>query len=381
MSCEAGQLKKVMNSPRKVELALTSRCNLRCVYCYLFDSPADVNKDLPTEEWLQFFGELNKASVLDVTLSGGEAPIRKDFKVLVEGVVRNRMRFSLLSNGTLITDELAEFLAGTNRCNSVQISIDGPNSAVHDKNCGTGSFEKALRGLEALKKFGISRTVRLTITRNNVQYLEQAAQILLEDIGLPSFSTNSACPFGLAKNDIDNIMLTPDDFSLAMVSLNKVIKKYGNRVNANAGPLASFKQWSEIEKSIANNTPPAKRGCGYLTSCNGVFSKMSVRADGIMTPCTQLSHIELGRINKDSFLDVWQNHSEMKRLRERQKIPLSKFNYCSDCHYEPYCRGGCPANAYELSGDENIPVPSIDSCYRRFKESGGVLPDLDAISI
>jgi SynChlorMet cassette radical SAM/SPASM protein ScmE len=365
--------KRVMYSPKKVDLTITGKCNLRCIYCFHFDSAADVPDDLPKEEWLTFFEELTAASVLSVSVSGGEALFRKDFKEIIEGIVRNRMRFNLLSNGTLITDDIAEFLASTNRCDSVQVSIDGPDSSVHDPVCGKGSFDKAIRGLQALKKFGINRTVRLTITKYNYMYLEEAAKVLLEDIGLRSFSTNSACPFGLTKRDMDKIMLNPDEYAKSMELHNRIIKKYGKRVSAQAGPLSCYTHWSENEQKVINKEQP-KPGGGYLTSCGGVFSKLSVRSDGIITPCTQMPHIELGRINQDSFLDIWHNHPELKRLRERRQIPLSNFEYCQDCEYMPYCRGGCPANAYELHGDENHPVYAIDTCYKKFKEEGGSLP-------
>jgi len=116
---------KVMKTPKTVDLEITNRCNLRCKYCSHFTSEGDVDQDLPTSEWLEFFEELNRCAVMDVCFQGGEPFIREDFKELVEGIVRNRMRFSVLSNGTLITDETAEFLASTGRCNSVQVSIDG----------------------------------------------------------------------------------------------------------------------------------------------------------------------------------------------------------------------------------------------------------------
>jgi SynChlorMet cassette radical SAM/SPASM protein ScmE len=145
----AEPVKKPMRTPRKLELSITGRCNLRCIYCFHFDSPAEVAEDLPLDEWLRFFKELGSLAVMEVTLSGGEALLRDDFKEIVQGVVQNRMRFSLLSNGSLITDELAAFLAATGRCNSVQVSLDGPNSQVHDKNCGRGSFDKAIQGAEA----------------------------------------------------------------------------------------------------------------------------------------------------------------------------------------------------------------------------------------
>jgi len=103
----------LMKTPRTLELAITNRCNLRCTYCSHFTSAGDVNQDLSTDEWLQFFEELNRCAVMSLTLEGGEPFCRQDIYELIEGIVRNRMRFSILSNGTLITEDITSFLAST----------------------------------------------------------------------------------------------------------------------------------------------------------------------------------------------------------------------------------------------------------------------------
>jgi len=157
-----------MRSPAKVEIAITGKCNLRCLYCAHFTSPGDVPEDLSTSEWLAFFEELGRNAVLRVTLEGGEPFMRPDLPELIEGIVKNRMRFEILSNGTLITEELAAFLAGTRRCDFVQVSIDGSQPETHDTCRGRGNFARAVRGLETLKRHGVAVTVRVTINRSNV---------------------------------------------------------------------------------------------------------------------------------------------------------------------------------------------------------------------
>ena len=361
-----------MKSPKSVDLNITTHCNLRCSYCSHFSSKGDVKKDLPTEEWLLFFKELNENAVLDVCLSGGEPLIREDFKELVDGVVKNRMRFSMLSNGTLMTDDILEYIKSTKRCDSIQVSIDGPGPDTHDIFRGKGTFEKALNGLKLLLKHKLPATVRVTLHRFNYKYFDEVARLLLEEVGLPSFSTNSASNFGLCRENRDSTQLNAEEYSEAMAKLMELNVKYKGRIGAQAGPLASGKHWMEIEEAI-NKGVKSLPGCGYLRSCGGVFSKMAVRADGVMLPCSQMPHVELGRINKDRLRDVWMNHSEFKRLRERRDIPLGQFELCRDCKYIPYCRGGCPAVSYSLTGDEN--KPSTDACYRVFVESGGRLPD------
>ncbi len=110
------------------------------------------------------------------------------------------MRYSLLSNGTLITDEMAAFLKQTGRCNYVQVSIDGSGPSPHDKSRGSGNFAKAVAGIRTLQQHQVPVAVRITINRYNVDDLEAMARLLLEDLNLLSFSTNSAGYLGLCRH-------------------------------------------------------------------------------------------------------------------------------------------------------------------------------------
>ena len=355
-----------------MDLSVTNRCNLRCTYCSHFSGAADVGQDLPKGEWLQFFDELNSCAVMTVTLEGGEPFCRKDLPELIEGIVRNRMRFNILSNGTLINDEMAAFLASTGRCDGVQVSIDGSVPTTHDACRGEGNFLKAMQGIKCLLKNNVPVSVRVTIHRKNVNDLHNVAKLLLEEVGLPSFSTNSAAHMGLCRQNAEQVQLTVEERSLAMEILLGLNKKYNGRISAAAGPLAEGKNWLKMER----DRQEGRRGSaerGHLSGCNGPLSELGVRADGVIVPCIQMSHIELGRINKDDLQEVWQDHPELKKLRERHNIPLSNFEFCEGCNYINYCTGNCPALAYTILGVENHPSP--DACLKRFLEAGGRLPE------
>ena len=365
-----------MRTPRSVDLLITGRCNLRCKYCSHFSSAGDVEQDLSTEEWLRFFEELNRCTVMDVCLQGGEPFFREDFPELVEGIVRNRMRFSILSNGTLITDETAAFLASTRRCDSVQISIDGSEALTHDVCRGEGNFQRAVQGLRFLQKHGVPATVRVTIHRKNVTDLENVAKLLLEDLGLPSFSTNSAAHFGLCRKNAEQVQLSAEERSVAMRVLLNLARKYQGRIGAQAGPLAEARAWLDMER-VRRREPYQTPHGGFLVGCGGPGSKMAVRADGVMLVCGQLPDIELGLINVDDLKQVWNEHSELNRFRRRNQIPLTEFDFCRGCDYIPSCTGSCPAVAYTSFNDAWHPSP--DACLKRFVESGGVLPSEDEL--
>jgi SynChlorMet cassette radical SAM/SPASM protein ScmE len=331
-----------------------------------------VGQDLSKKEWLRFFEELNRCAVMSVALQGGEPFCRKDLPELIEGIVRNRMRFSILSNGTLINDDMAVFLASTGRCDGVQVSIDGSISTTHDACRGEGSFIKAMRGIKSLQKYSVPVSVRVTIHRKNVSDLNNIATLLLEEVGLPSFSTNSAAHMGICRQNAEQVQLTAEERFLAMKTLLQLERKYNGRIGATAGPLAEGRDWLEMEKALREGQESID-GRGYLNGCNGPMNTLAVRADGVMTPCIQMSHIELGRINNDDLQEVWQEHHELKELRERHKIPLADFEFCEGCDYINYCTGNCPALAYTILGIENHPSP--DACLKRFLEAGGRLPE------
>ena len=360
-----------MRTPRAVDLDITNRCNLRCKYCFHFTSAGDVGIDLPKEEWFQFFEELNRCAVMNVCLSGGEPFYREDLNELIEGIVLNRMRYSILSNGTLITDDIAAYLASTGRCDSVQVSIDGPGANAHDTFRGDGNFLKAMAGINNLKKHNVSVAVRVTIHKHNVFDLEQVARLLLDEVGLPGFSTNAASYFGLCAKNGEQVQLSAEERSIAMEALLKLNEKYNERINGAAGPLAEGRIWSRMEKARLSQEDYLP-GNGRLTACGCPMSKIAVRADGAIVPCNMLSHIKLGQINHDGLQDVWLNHPEMKKLRRRRNIPLSDFEFCKGCEYINYCTGNCPALAYSIMG--KVDHPSPDACLRKFLDDGGKLP-------
>jgi len=249
-----------------------------------------VKQDLPQEEWLRFFGELKECAVFSVVLQGAEPFCREDLPALLEGVVNNRMRFSILSNGTLISDEAAAFLASTGRCDGVQVSIDGARPSTHDSFRGEGNFSKAVRGIEALRKHGVQVSVRVTIHRSNVDEIEETARFLLDEIALPCFSTNTGSYLGTCRQNSETVQLTVEERSVVMEKLLFLRRKYQGRITGTAGPLADAQMWIAMEKARVEGSK-ALPGGGYLSACGGPFEKIAVRSDGIMVPCIQMAHL------------------------------------------------------------------------------------------
>jgi SynChlorMet cassette radical SAM/SPASM protein ScmE len=355
-----------MRFPKSLDLSLTGRCNLRCRYCFYADEMAALN-DMPSERWHALFIELGELGVHNVCLSGGEVFTRPDLFELIDSVITNKMRYSILTNGTLIIeDTLEEFAKGKRRLrlDSIQVSIDGSCAAIHDKSRPPKSFDRALRGLKLLKQAEFPVTVRVTVNRANVDDLTNIARLLLEDVGLGSFSTNEADQMGSARCYGNSTVLTCSERKQAMETLARLNEQYRGRISATAGPLAASTNFAQIEEAIVQGKT-GMPGRGTLCSCGGVFNKLAILHDGTIVPCNMLPKLVMGVYGHQSLVEVWRTSPAINVVRYRRQIPMQSLSSCRDCSYAGFCTGGCPASAMSMSGRLNARDPLV--CYRIFK--------------
>ncbi len=356
------------DGPWAVDVSITGRCNLRCPYCF-YQHEMDSQADLPAEQWLLFFEELGRLAVRAVCLSGGEVLLRPDMWEIVDGLIENRMRYSLNTNGTRITEQvIAELHKGKRRkrLDGIQVSIDGSCAEVNDKTRGRGAFEKTRAALRLLREAGLPVTARVTVNPYNAHDLEPLAGLLLDDIGIRAFSTNDAVPMGAGLVNPRAVGLGPDQRLEAMKTLERLERDYPGRVTAAAGPLAQARRFKAMERARACGPleqGPESSSMGYLTACGGVFHKLAVTHGGAIVPCVMLSEVELGVINSDSVSKIWTSHPTLIALRERGKTPLSEVPGCEDCEWNRYCTGGCPGLSLSECGDFNC-ISSYDCCKR-----------------
>jgi SynChlorMet cassette radical SAM/SPASM protein ScmE len=352
----------LMRTPRSLDLEITSRCNAACRYCYYLNNDGVTYADLPTERWLAFFRELAAGAVMNVCLMGGEPLLRDDFFALVDGIVAGRMRFSVLTNGSLLTPAVAGRLRDTGRCDEVQVSLDGSCAAVHESLRGPGTFAPAVAAIRALQAAGVPVAVRVTVHPGNLDDLPQVARLLLDDLGLPAFSTNAASSLGSAGKYAAEVLLTSLERLRAMRTLVNLEERYPGRVHASAGPLAEWRMFQKMERARRNHEPIPGRGA--LVGCGCVFDKLAVRADGQYVPCVMLPTLTLGEIGCNSLAEVWQQAETLQALRHRRKVRLETFDECRDCPWLESCTGSCPGTAHALVGAVDRPCPK--TCLKSF---------------
>ena len=294
---------------------------------------------------------------------------------LLDALVAARMRYAILTNGTLVTEETVALLQEGRRrvrLDSIQVSIDGSRAEIHDASRGKGSFEKAIRGLRLLKAADFPATARVTVNRHNVGDLESTFRLLLDGIGLARVGTNDAMPMGTGCARREDIVLLPEQRPEAMRVLARLEQEYPGRIQANAGSLALWHMFREMEEAKATGRKTRRWKMGCLSSCGCMFAKLAVHHDGTIVPCNMLAAASLGQIGATPIRSIWQDHPLLKEMRGRGEIPMEKVPGCAGCEWIPYCSGGCPAVEYSRTGDLYLANP--DCCYRRFLEECGGVP-------
>ena len=121
---------------------LTSKCNLKCVHCYLQDYKAE--HLLSTSEIISIIDKLYEKGVLFLYFTGGEILTRNDFSEIYIYTKKKGFIVELLTNATLITQEHIDIFNEYPPAN-ISISMYGKDENTYRKVTNTqGSFIKLI---------------------------------------------------------------------------------------------------------------------------------------------------------------------------------------------------------------------------------------------
>jgi len=123
-----------------LQIELTSKCNERCIHCYI--PHENKTTDIAPELFYDVLNQCKEIGVLNLTLSGGEPMMHKNFCEFLRKCKEYDFSVSILSNLTLLNDEIITEMKA-NRLSSVQVSLYSMNAEIHEKITQIkGSFEK-----------------------------------------------------------------------------------------------------------------------------------------------------------------------------------------------------------------------------------------------
>ncbi len=159
--------------PLYVGLAVTSRCNLRCSFCYgvYYDNEIP---DIPLNDLLQLIDHLGSRGTAYLNIAGGEPLMRKDIGSIIRRCISGGMVTSLTTNGVLIDRYLEELAL----LDFVCVSVDG-DQASHDRVRGTGTHKIIMRNIGLLRARGVPVQVTCLLNRynrGNLRWIFQAGR-------------------------------------------------------------------------------------------------------------------------------------------------------------------------------------------------------------
>ncbi len=146
-------------------------CNLTCTHCFISCSPHNHSFGfLDLETVRRALDESLRLGVKEYYFTGGEPFLNRDMVPILELTLQFGPA-TVLTNGTVFKDDWLERLARAEAASpfslEVRVSIDGCTAEENDPVRGAGTFERALRGIEQLLRFGFLPIVTVALTRDD----------------------------------------------------------------------------------------------------------------------------------------------------------------------------------------------------------------------
>lgn len=309
---------------------MTLNCNLSCSYCYENDKK---NKIINMETINDTINFINKTYEFDnelyVQFHGGE-PLLEFEKIeyitnKLNYSINKKIKYSMTTNGTLLTDEMAQFF--TRNEFDITISIDG-NINSHDKNRkyinGDGSFNDVLKNIYILHKYYRNFRLRMTVTRNNIE----------------NFYSNVLYLSNLGEVAINYVIDVYDEWKEEeLESYYYQLEQLVNKFKGNKKYDYLFINAQEKQKN---------------SICSGGTSTFHISADGSIYPCTYA--VENNKYKIGNVVDGI-NQPHVKYIRSLNDTPNEM---CVGCSRHDYCDATrCKIINEIMTGNPHIPSPIL----------------------
>ena len=308
----------------RVHLEVSARCNEHCIHCYF---PDLYRRDMMSKElFLRILEQSKAAKVLSVTISGGEPLLNPDLLFFIDELRKNEFSINLLSNLTLMTDEMIELLA-TIPLLSIQTSLYSMEPDIHDSITSIrGSFKKTKQAIEKLHRRNIPMQINCPIMRQNrtsyQSVLKWANELNIE-------ASSDYMLFGCFDGSGKNLDCRLDLHEVEYVVRDEYVmnSRRGNR-----------EKKSEHESA----------GHDYYI-CPVCLSSICVAHNGDVYPCEGWQSYKLGNINNSSLSQIWDG----PLVNELRALSYDDFPKCRICPDKEFCSICLLRNANE-SRDGNF---------------------------
>ena len=310
---------------------ISESCNLKCLHCYQEGHlPVSLNSEQLLDilnQYRHLLRELGTKGHINIT--GGEPLCSPHFFKLLEEFKTDRdlYSFSILTNGTLITDEIAKKIASYGP-EYVQVSLEG-GKKTNDYIRGKGVYTRVARAVKLLKKYNIYVSLSFTATALNYKELPKVVKFA-KKYGVDTVWSDRYIPLNTQKDNLSMDKEQTKEYLDIITKASFELRRQGCKTE-----VALYRALQFLK---TNNLP---------YSCTAGKTLLTVMENGDLVPCRRMP-IVVGNLLENNMLDLYENSNIMKMLR-RDTTP----DDCEDCDYSAFCKGGLKCLTYAIYGDLN----------------------------
>lgn len=188
--------------------------------------PSQVNyqDELSHKEIISVANDIASLKPGSICICGGEPLVRKNEVFTILQIMKKaEIPVNMVSNGLLVTDEIAELLHSLN-LNSIQISLDGLGGD-HDRfRNSDGAFEKTIKSIKILLKHKNIVTISFVPNIYNHNTFETFVAFV-RNLGCNVIRMMPLTPLGRAKENLDLLLNSTQTFMFVQ-KVNFMIEKY-----------------------------------------------------------------------------------------------------------------------------------------------------------
>ena len=300
--------------PRVAHVTLTSRCNMRCPFCYL-DRYQD-SKDMPREHCLEIIKLFPYLQHL--TWQGGEAFLHSSFKeMILESINFPNFEQTLLTNGLFLDGEWLDLFQKIPKF-TIVISLESIKKETYEELRKGGSFEKLVSNIRLINSLGEKNNHRFNLLLNiilmkrNYQEIEEMVDFAIE-------------------NKFNHVMLT----SLYANGSEFYNQEYLSPDESRVREYFSALMPKVTEKAKKNNlylddrfTGTGKAGApssGQGAICFSPWQQLFIESTGEVKSYCSCVHT-LGNLKNNSIKDIWNGE---KVIELRKNIIGRDYSSCN----------------------------------------------------
>ncbi len=328
-------LEEVQGHPliSNIQFELSSRCNERCIHCYIPNEKKNHGFDMPTAKVKSILDEFAAMGGIHVTLSGGEAFLHKDIIEIARYCREKDLKISILSNLIALKDEHVEELKKLN-ISLIQVSLYSMDPKIHDFiTTVKGSFEKTKASIEKLVAADIPVQISCPLMKANKKGYDK---VLDYAKSLKIKAQTDYIMMARADLETDNLANR-----LSLEETEQVVRDIiEHDINYRDETLQQLPVSDEIKFDLERFKKQPVCGVGYDNCC--------ITANGDVYPCAGWQNMVLGNVYKQSLKEIWENSTKVKELR---KITQASFPQCLECDARNYCTRCLVRNYNESGGD------------------------------